>query len=522
MRTEGLPAREKPAHAGLYRNPVCRAGGILFAFFSVLAAVSVPLAHTVLAPSPFFPIFADVVFPGLMVLGVVVFLYGMRREAKRRVAAGETDVMPFPAVDLNDGRQRLRFVAVVGAVLATLALLVVTTRDAVRFTDTRVFCGKTCHASMAPEHAANLRSPHANVSCVECHVGDGVVAYWRSKILGLDELYATVFNTYQRPIPAPVHTMPPARHTCGNCHWAEEHFGARLIQRPYYRYDEQNTAEQISVLVRTGGGGAKGEGIHFRMALDKEIAFVAEDEQRQRIPWVKATSKNGASVEYLSTERTIAPEKLVSMKRRILDCIDCHNRAGHDIGPPDVAVDHALAAGAISPTLPWIKKVSVEAVSKRYASSTEASGAIRRDIAAFYQKGYLAIASARAADISKAGDVVAAIWNATVFPGMKVDGASYPSHIGHTSWPGCFRCHDGKHVSADGKVLPNDCAVCHTLPQRAGQAPLGEMISAPGTDWHPWQIGTKHLAVKKHSEILCHECHTAGRRPKTECEDCHQ
>ena len=30
-------------------------------------------------------------------------------------------------------------------------------------------------------------------------------------------------------------------------------------------------------------------------------------------------------------------------------------------------------------------------------------------------------------------------------------------------FPGCFRCHDGDHQSADGRTIPNDCATCHDL-----------------------------------------------------------
>jgi hypothetical protein len=29
--------------------------------------------------------------------------------------------------------------------------------------------------------------------------------------------------------------------------------------------------------------------------------------------------------------------------------------------------------------------------------------------------------------------------------------------------PGCFRCHDGSHTSADGQTITNDCSACHQL-----------------------------------------------------------
>jgi hypothetical protein len=171
--------------------------------------------------------------------------------------------------------------------------------------------------------------------------------------------------------------------------------------------------------------------------------------------------------------------------------------------------------------LPWAKKIAVDAAGRRYPGATAARDGIRREITEYYRKSHPEIAAARAADITRVAEAVLAIWETSVFPAMNVDWTTYPWNGGHTSFPGCFRCHDGKHVSPDGRVLSNDCALCHTLPQRAQPSPLGEMITSPETEWHPWQIGPKHLAAKQHAEILCHECHSSGRRPKTECDDCH-
>ena len=46
---------------------------------------------------------------------------------------------------------------------------------------------------------------------------------------------------------------------------------------------------------------------------------------------------------------------------------------------------------------------------------------------------------------------------------MKVDWRTHPNNIGHFHTPGCFRCHDGQHVGADGKVIPKGCNTCHTV-----------------------------------------------------------
>jgi hypothetical protein len=46
---------------------------------------------------------------------------------------------------------------------------------------------------------------------------------------------------------------------------------------------------------------------------------------------------------------------------------------------------------------------------------------------------------------------------------MKVTWGTHPNHIGHMSYPGCFRCHDGSHAAANGASITQDCAACHNL-----------------------------------------------------------
>jgi hypothetical protein len=46
---------------------------------------------------------------------------------------------------------------------------------------------------------------------------------------------------------------------------------------------------------------------------------------------------------------------------------------------------------------------------------------------------------------------------------MKVTWDTYPNHIGHKQSPGCFRCHDKKHATADGEKITKKCDTCHAL-----------------------------------------------------------
>jgi hypothetical protein len=62
-------------------------------------------------------------------------------------------------------------------------------------------------------------------------------------------------------------------------------------------------------------------------------------------------------------------------------------------------------------------------------------------------------------------DAVQQIYRDNFFPEMKATWQSYPDKLGHKDWPGCFRCHDGNHKTADGKraIKANDCNACHTI-----------------------------------------------------------
>jgi len=502
----------------LYRNPLSYFGGLVVAGSVALIVVTVILMG-VLGGSPYFGIFAFLVLPMVVVLGVLIVLLGMRRESVRRRRLGGAEAPPYPRVDLNDPAQRRRFGrATVGAFLLFILLAVVGYHGFL-FTESVTFCGRVCHTVMEPEHTAYQASPHARVSCVECHVGAGAGWYVKSKLAGVRQVFAVLLHTYETPIPVPIRDLRPARETCEECHWPQKFYGAQLIRNPHFRYDERNTPEQITFLVKTGGGSTKlGEnaGIHFHMIIENQITFAAADEKQQQIPWVSVRHPNGSVAEYVSNEPGLSPEELAKLPRRVMDCMDCHNRPTHIYPAPEGAIDVAMSSGLISPTLPWIKKVAVDALVREYPDRDAAAKGIRDEITAFYATSYPQVAASAAADIAHACEAVTAIYGRSVFPKMKVNWRSYASNIGHRNWPGCFRCHDGKHVTATGTSLTTECTVCHTMPQRGPLAPIGAAIPTSSESWHPWELKGKHATM------LCNRCHAAGYRPPTDCAECHR
>ena len=46
---------------------------------------------------------------------------------------------------------------------------------------------------------------------------------------------------------------------------------------------------------------------------------------------------------------------------------------------------------------------------------------------------------------------------------MNLTWGTYTNNTGHMDFPGCFRCHDDSHKSKDGKVIRQDCDLCHTI-----------------------------------------------------------
>jgi len=146
-----------------------------------------------------------------------------------------------------------------------------------------------------------------------------------------------------------------------------------------------------------------------------------------------------------------------------MDCIDCHNRAAHTFVTPEDAVNRAMAEGAISPDLPWVHKESLELLKATYANEADAAAKIPLELAAFYQSQHPEILPAKAAAVKSAGDELVTLYSQNVFPFMKVTWGTHPNHIGHMSYPGCFRCHDGSHAAKDGTSITQDCAACHNL-----------------------------------------------------------
>jgi len=158
----------------------------------------------------------------------------------------------------------------------------------------------------------------------------------------------------------------------------------------------------------------------------------------------------------------------------------------------------------------------VDALVKDYRTREEAREGIQKAVGDFYLKNYPEVMKTRKSDVDAAAQAACDIYDHSVFPDMKVNWTSYAMNIGHRNWPGCFRCHDGNHVSEDGRVLSKECTTCHTMPQRGPLGPLGSAVPTSSENWHPLPLQGKH------ADLLCNRCHAAGFRPTMDCAGCHK
>jgi len=145
-------------------------------------------------------------------------------------------------------------------------------------------------------------------------------------------------------------------------------------------------------------------------------------------------------------------------------------------------MNQAIALGEVSASLPFIKKKGMELLRATYASNEEASAKIAADLTSYYRQSYPALYSKQSSDIEEAARAITAIYNRNVFPDLKVNWGTYPNNLGHTDFPGCFRCHDGSHTSTDGKTIGQDCSSCHQLLATDEQSP--EILKTLGIEEH--------------------------------------
>jgi hypothetical protein len=444
------------------------------------------------------------------------------------------------------------------------------------YSNSPAFCADVCHG-VHPEETITYRdSYHANVQCTECHM---------SRVSMLNNIFLkaghirhvpeTLFGLYERPLES--QSLRPASQSCELCHYAPAEQGDILVEKERFLPDEDNTELRTYLISNVGGGGSDdlntgmGYGIHWH-ALNR-VEYIATDEEKEHIPWVRATLPDGRTIEYADASYPMFAEGTTEEEVQVMDCVDCHNRVGHPFLPPGETIDGAMAEGRISTDLPFIKKEMLELLDSSFASQEEALGAVGA-WKAQYEAKYPEAAATMASEIDQAAQLASELLTRLVFEEAGITWESFPDHGEHQESAGCFRCHDGKHLSEEGESIRLECNVCHSIPQtvRPGEAPPAVLVAdvdEPPSHLesnfiadHRFQASDECVACHgeiafgdddssfcansachgrawpsvdldaafphpielegKHAEAWCYDCHAGVAKPDFECANCHE
>lgn len=498
------PARATGVVRSLYRHPLAAVGGSLIVAGCFIFAVLVVLDLTADTENPYRSLITFVAAPAVILIGLVIFFIGVRVQIAHARARGEEVRFNLRVEPTNPTFVRNLWLFA-GLSLLFVAVVAFAGFQGFEATDSTAFCADTCHTPMTPQATAHETSAHARVDCVECHIGPGGASWVRAKFDGIRQLWGVMTGEFDRPIPTPIENLDAADVLCESCHWAEDFKGQKSINTVRYRFDEENSPWTVSLLVNVGGGPETGvrEGIHWHMFEENEMEYIATDEDRQDIAWVRLTRPTGEVEVYEIPEG--APDlEDGEVEVRSFDCLDCHNRPAHSFESPGEVMDLEMSRGVINPDIPFIKRVGLDLLNARYETKQEGVEAIRSGVIAFYEVNYADRVPSLRSDLDAATEALVDIYEQNFFPEMNTDYRVRFDNSGHWVSDGCFRCHGSALETADGGRIGADCETCHVI---VGQGPSDDpselATDLGGLDFrHPVEID------RLWERVPCTQCHS--------------
>jgi hypothetical protein len=455
-------------------NVVSMTGGGVALFALAAIVILFFLESFAEANNPYLGIFTFIVFPSILAVGLILIAGGAIWEGRRR-ARGRTPIV----IDFGKASHRNALVVFLSGTCVFLLITTIGLYEGFHYTESTEFCGQVCHTVMEPEHIAHQSSPHARVSCVSCHIGPGAGWYVKSKWSGARQVIKAVMDTYPRPIPTPIHNLRPAQDVCEQCHWPAKFFSELRLSKDYFLSDRENTHWQVKMLMKIGAGATLDPS---RRVLD-------------RVAW----NRGGEEVIYTRGGKPFADSLLVRAREhggeRTMDCMDCHNRPSHQYRAPMEAINAAMASGKLDPGLPWIKREAVRVLSQRYGTREGGRDSIATALETFYRdEGGIPEEDVNA---------VLEVFDRNIFPEMNVRWETYPDHLSHFVFDGCFRCHGSDLETADGRTISADCNLCHTIDAQGPIDALEHASSEVGLTFrHPIDVDGAE------TEMACFECHS--------------
>jgi hypothetical protein len=112
----------------------------------------------------------------------------------------------------------------------------------------------------------------------------------------------------------------------------------------------------------------------------------------------------------------------------------------------------------VSRSLPFVRRELVAALTATYPNEEAAVAEIASRLTRFYQGQ----GNADPALVASAIGTAQGLYRTNVFPEMHVTWGTHRNQLGHSGdVPGCFRCHDDEHKAPDGRLVRQDCELCH-------------------------------------------------------------
>jgi hypothetical protein len=419
--------------------------------------------------NPYIGIVAYVIFPGAAAFGLMLIPIGILlriRKLKRD---------PVGALVRKVSRKNV-FRLIFTLTMVNFVVFAFFGYRSIHFMESAEFCGQVCHEVMSPEYTVYQRSPHSEIHCVDCHVGSGVGYLIKSKLDGTRQLAGVVLDNYARPIETPIHNMRPANEVCGVCHSPESYQGERVKLIERYDNDEANTRSYTVLNMRLGDADEQGEiqgGVHWHSNEDQQMRYFSSDERREHVVRVELSTKDGQTRVWTRPDSDHESTTGEHEAPRVMDCVDCHNRAAHVYIPEDQALNDSLADGRIDADIPWIRMLAEELITKPYESNEEALAGIA-ELPKIYQQRYPEYWTEFGDAVQGVVPILQDIHTTYVYPNMKIAWNTYPSLLGHPTphTSACFRCHGGTLVDEQGLQITNDCRACHYVLAEDEQDPM--------------------------------------------------
>ena len=170
-----------------------------------------------------------------------------------------------------------------------------------------------------------------------------------------------------------------------------------------------------------------------------------------------------------------------------------------------------MSRGVISSDIPYIRNLGVQVLTREYASQEQAFAGIAQALDAYYKTSYPDFYATGKDKLDAAIAEVQRIYAVSVFEEQEVDWNTHPDNVGHQNFPGCFRCHDGKHLNAAKQAVRLECNLCHSVPVVTGSEALVTDIEIrrgpePASHGNANWISLHNRAY----DSTCANCHTTS------------